>query len=220
MIEREVKLNNSILNISNVKKKAFNSNFPHICSKKFSFKYLIGISNHKLDLNYIKNVNEKIDKIIEKFKKTKIISEADGEYFIENSIFYNFENNKIKLRIVLNILSFLVKKSENKIELKSDNSTKIHKNYKIIARNNIDLFDNLSDFLNIKNDYENFNIIVTNIKFFISDLINDFIENKIDIKQISDLKKIEFINENYIIIIELIDSPFFKNSRNDYIFTN
>ncbi len=200
---------NNIKPVFPQKQSFLNNKISKIYSKTFTFKYSNDTdTTEKIELKYIRKVNENIDEIIKKFIKHKLISSIDIDYFIENCVFYNYENDKEKLKIILNILCFLIKSSERRIEIKNNSNTKLNKLYRIIVKNNKDLLSCLDDYLDLKNDYEKFNITFSNIKFFISDLIDEFI--KLNIDKANEYNKILFIINNYKSIIKLIELPFFK----------
>jgi len=194
------------------------NNYFKYPKRQFTFKFSKDKEiPEKLEFKYIKKVNNNIDEIIEKFKIAKSLSAQDNDYFTENCIFYNLNGDRNKLKIILNVLFYLIKLCGNKIELKNNSEKKLIKNYKLILSNNIDLFVTLEDFLDIKNEFEKHNLEATNFNFFLSDIIREFIQTSILIK--SDEGKIDFILENYRIIIQLIDLPFFKKTIGD-LYTN
>lgn len=155
---------------------------------------------------YIKRVNDKIETIIEKYKTLKGLSNVEAEYFLENCILYNNKDPN-NLRNMLKIINKLIKSTENNIELKSINLSKLTKNYRILIRNNINKI-NLYDIVTFKCDYEGCNIKSSNVLFILSDFIFLLIEK--NFHTLTYLEKLNYVKENYLNIIKINHLPYVK----------
>lgn len=177
--------------------------------KAFTFKFSNDkIISKNIILSSIKNVNENIDKIIEKFKKHQTLNTVDTGYFIENCLFYNFDKDKKKFIMIFKILCFLIKSTESTLEIKNNSSNNLKRSLEVILNKNNGLLKGLGDFLEIKEEFEKFQFKSFDWLNLFSNLIGDYFNS--EIYKMTTEKKISFIIDNYKSLINFIEIPIVK----------